>query len=171
MPAFNLVKMSDGAIRGMTQDDDKAYKAHIRKREQLGAGEFFNVKITHPRDGKKFKKFWSLLRFLYAHWEPAEARQPLKYRGKLVEKNIEAFRETLIILAGYGEPTYEIGPRGGVRVRMRAKSIAYDAMEDDDFNTFYKALITVAIKHFLPRGYKTSDHVSEIIGEIERYDS
>jgi hypothetical protein len=43
-------------------------------------------------------------------------------------------------------------------------------MEDDDFNAFYKALINVAIKHFLPKGYKTPDRVREIITEIERFD-
>ena len=64
-----------------------------------------------------------------------------------------------------------MGPKGGVRVRMDAQSIAYDAMDDDTFSAFYKALINVAIKHFLPKGYQTPDHVAEVIQKIESYDS
>jgi hypothetical protein len=171
MPSFELVKTVDGTIRGRTQEDDRAYKRHKGWIKSLGAGEFYRVDVTRGRDGIKFKKFWALLRFLFQHWEPEEAKKPLTYKGVVIERDIEAFRKHVTILAGYCEPVYEIGPKGGTRVRLEAQSISYDAMTDDDFNAFYKAVINVAIKHFLPRGYETPAHVQEVIDQIERFDS
>lgn len=171
MPSFDLVKTSSGDIRGRTQTDDQAFKRHKGWVKGLGAGEFYTVTIKRVRDPVKHKKYWSLIRFLFDHWDPEQTKKQLKYKGKPVEKNIDSFRRDLTILAGYGVPTYEVGPKGGVRVRMDAKSIAHDAMDDDEFNALYKALIGVAIKHFLPTSYHTPDHVREVIEKIESYDS
>lgn len=169
-PTFNVVKMADGSLRGRFPEDDRLYSAHKRKVAQMGAGEYYRQKVTYERDGVKFRKFWSLLRFLFEHWDRDQASKPLRYKGKLVERDIESFRRDITILAGYCEKTYEVGPKGGVKVRLEPKSISYDAMEDDDFNEFYKAVINVAIKHFLPKGYKTPEQVAEVINRIERYE-
>ena len=167
MPSFELVKTEKG-LRGYTQADHKAFLEHKKKIESMEAGEVYAVTVKWPRDGKKHRRFMALLRFLFEHWEPGA--KALTYRGKVIEKNFNAFRKSITILAGFYEESYEIGPRGGVKVRLEAKSISYGEMPDDDFNDLYKATIDVGIKHFLPKGYKTPEQVREILDEIERFD-
>lgn len=163
MPSFDLVKMVDGKVRGRTPDDHKAYQAHMRMRDELGAGEFFTVKITRPRNGKFHRKFFAMLNYAFEHWEPGRSRKRLKFKGQPIEKNFEAFREQVTILAGYYEQSFDL--KG--RMKLRAKSIAYDSMEDDEFEQLYAAVLDVLLKQVFVNHNREA--VEEVIANLERF--
>jgi hypothetical protein len=170
MPSFEIVK-TDKGFRGYTQADHEAYLAHKRKLEEMEPGEFCEISVTWERDNRSHRRFMALMRFLFEHWEPAEARKPLKYRGKVIEKNFDAFRKSVVILAGFYKESYELGPRGGVKVRLEARSISFRNMPEEDFQKLCKKVIDVAIKHFMPKGYETPERVRQIIETIEGFDT
>lgn len=115
-------------------------------------GEVMRVKISKMRNGRFFRKWWVLVDFAYAHWEPGEILD-LKYEGLRPEKNKERFRKDLTILAGHYRASYRVD--GSVRVE--AESIAWANMTEDEFEKFYSATIDAVLKHILTRGYTRSD--------------
>lgn len=163
MPEFDLVKMSTGGLRGLTQDDDKSYRRFKTWLDRLQAGEFFTMLIKRPRSPKFHRKFFKMLRVAFDHWEPARGRKRLTYRGQPIAKNFEAFREKVLILAGYYEQTFDLAGR----MQLRAKSIAYERLDDDEFAVVYEAVLNVLLEHVLTN-YKRED-VDHVVEQLERF--
>jgi hypothetical protein len=163
VPTFCLVKTSEGEIRGRSQADDAAYRKHLRMVDGLEAGEFFTVSVKRPRNGKFHRKLFAMLTYAFEHWEPARSRKRLKFKGVPIEKNFESFREQATILAGFYEQSFDL--KG--RMHLRAKSIAYDSMDADDFEKLYSAVLDVLLKHVFIN-HKRED-VEEVIAQLERF--
>jgi hypothetical protein len=165
MPEIQLVSTAKG-LRGYTQDDDRAWKRFKGWVKSLGSGEYFTLTYKRPRNVKFHRKLFALFNFLFEHWEPEHGRKRLTYKGQPIEKNFDAFRKELTILAGFYVASYDL--KG--RVQLDAQSLAFDSMDDDTFEKLYKAVIDVAIKHFLPTSYKTAEQVEAILAEVERFE-
>lgn len=163
-PEFGLVKMSNGELRGFRQDDDKAWKRFKAWWKRLEPGEFFTLSYKRPRNGKVHRKFFAMLNYAFQHWEPARARKRLTYKGLPIEKNFDAFREQVTILAGFYEASYDL--KG--RVKLKAKSIAYDKMDDDEFVRLYEAVFDVLMKHVFIN--HTREDLREVIAKLEEFD-
>lgn len=166
---IEVVKTPKG-LRGWGRDHEEAYNRFKAMVDNLEPGEMFTFRYSLPRNKKFHRKFFALLNFLYEHWEPSHGRKRLTYKGVPIEKNFEQFRKDMIILAGFGKPTYELGRNGRVKVHMDAKSIAFDKMSEDEFEKLYRAVIDMAIKQFLPAHYQNREDVDRIVAEIERFE-
>lgn len=152
--------MSNGAIRGFRQDDDRAWKRFKGWMKSLGAGEFFTLSYTRPRNPKLHRKFFAMLRHAFDHWEP----RALTHNGQPVAKNFEAFREQVLILAGHYEQTFALDGT----VQLRAKSIRFDKLDDDDeFARIYESVLLVLLEHVLTN-YKRDD-LDRVVAELEAF--
>lgn len=91
------------------------------------------TKATKPRSGPFHRKFFALLGVFFDAWEPTEGA-----------KDFEQFRQWCLIKIGHHDV---IGYPDG-SVRLRAKSISYGAIpDDDDFGRLiYSPTIDLALK-------------------------
>jgi hypothetical protein len=160
---IEVVKMSTGGLRGYTTKDDESWHKFKKWLENLEAGEFFNLEVYQPRNPKLHRKFFALLRYGFDHWEPELGRKRLTYRGQPIEKSFEAYREQVIILAGYYEQSFTL--KGEMQVR--AKSIAFHAMGDEEFTQLYEAAVDVVRKHILTN--YTREDLDEVLAHLERF--
>lgn len=160
MPEMELVRTGKG-IRGFGSDNDRAWGRFKGWLRSLGQGETFRVKYWRDRNPRFHRKFFALLNFLYDHWEPGE----LTYQGAPVQKQFEAFRKQVTILAGFYAPVFDLD--GGLR--LEAQSIAFENMEEETFEKLYKAVINLGITRILPAGYD-EEELRRVLAEIERFD-
>lgn len=159
MPTIEVVKTNRGELRGYGQENDEAFKRFKTFTKNLEPGEFFSFTYRRPRNIKFHRKYFALLDFLYDHWEPEQGRKRLTYKGHAIAKNREAFREQITILAGFYEQTFDLEGR----MRLVAKSIAFDKMSEEEFAELYKATIDVGMKHILPRTYINAGEVDQVV--------
>ena len=80
-------------------------------------------------------KVFSFLRFCFEHW--ASDREFMNEAGQF-----DVFRRHLTVIAGYYDSYHTIDGS----VRIEAKSLAYDKMDDDEFEQVYTALINAAVR-------------------------
>lgn len=157
MPDIELVKTDTGLL-GTTPADQKAWKKFKSLLERLGAGEFLSISYRRPRLNWFHRKFFALLNTGFEHWETGRKRKT--YKGRPVEANFEQFREDITIMAGFYEQTFNL--RG--QMKLRAKSISFANMEQEEFEALYDAVAKVLLEHVLTN-YKREDldHVVEQI--------
>ena len=138
-----LVKRT-GPILTPADDDAKEFL------DKMKLGQSVKCKITRSRNVRYHRKWFSLARFAFDYWEPNTTDwetaspgmlQALEKAGISVEKNFDRFRKDLIILSGY----YEATPQLNGKIRIEAKSIAFDAMEEDEFEKLFSATVQVVI--------------------------
>jgi hypothetical protein len=157
------VVQTDRGLAGMGDQSERDYSRFQSFVRNLGVGEFFLFRYWRPRNPKFHRKFFALLNYAFDHWEPAEGRRRLKHHGVPIEKNFEIFRKHITILAGYYTATYDL--RG--RLHLEAKSIAFDKMDDTEFEQLYAKVVDVLIKHVLTN-YKHED-VDRVVENLERF--
>lgn len=119
-----------------------------------GSGQYFVCDLRTPRNYEFHKKFFALLNIAFPYWNP----DSITNQYGEVERSFDQFREDITILSGYFEQTFRVD--GSVRVR--AKSISFSAMDNEDFSVFYNKAVSAVIKHVLI-GW-TIEQVDEAIG-------
>ena len=102
--------------------------------KKIRTGDTVRVKVTRVRNYEFHKKYFALLNFAYDYWEPD---------NQVGEKCFSQFREDIIILAGY----YHRYIRLDNDTRIKAKSISFGSMPEEEFEKLYTATIDVIIKH------------------------
>jgi hypothetical protein len=134
MTAIVLMKAPNGAL---VPADPQAteYIASLK----LGAA--VRAEVKRMRNYKFHKKLFALLQFAFDTWEPTDAT----YKGQIVEKNFDQFRNDVTVLAGFFETTITL--KGEVRVV--AKSISFGSMSQDDFDKLYSAVCNVVLAKIL----------------------
>lgn len=167
MPTVELVKMTSGDLRGFGQTHDREWKKLKGWMKNLEPGEFFTLTVKKHRNPKFHRKYFALLNFLFDHWEPEQGRRRLTYKGAPIAKSFDAFREQVAILSGFYEQTFDLQGR----MRLTAKSISFDKMEEDEFERLYKATIEVGMNHILPRTYRDAGEVDQVvIQQLEQFE-
>jgi hypothetical protein len=131
-----LKKTADGALVPVDEGN-----ADLLKKIKLDAT--LRCEIKRVRNPKFLRKFFKLLSLGYEAWEPGIA----EYKGFEVQKDFEQFRETVTIAAGHFYVTTNLN--GAVRVR--AKSIAFDSMEEEEFESLYTSVANVLLERVLTR--------------------
>lgn len=130
MAEMTLVKTASGVLAPA----DPQTVAVIQKHK---IGQAFKADVRRFRNLPFHRKFFALLNYGFDVWEPSE----VTYKGEIVKKNFKRFREDITILAGYFETS--IGIDGAVRIS--AKSIRFDAMDQDEFDGLFNAVIDVLL--------------------------
>lgn len=87
------------------------------------------------------RKFMSLLRVGFEYWQPGEVDK----KHGVPEKNFDQFREDVTILAGFYFPVV----RTDGTVRIKAKSISFASMDEEEFERLYQATLTVLLERVL----------------------
>jgi len=156
--SYLLFKVFDG----FTQADRSAWRRFWRRMKGMEPGELAQMELLVPRDYIKLKKFFALLNVGFDAWEPGRKRKT--YRGRPVVKDFENFREQTIILAGFYEQTFDLQGR----MKLKAKSISFAKMEDDEFDRLYTAVANVLLEKVLTT-YAGRDELDEIVDKIMRF--
>ena len=99
-------------------------------------GEFKKV-----RNPKFHRKFFALLNLGYEYWEPGE----IDTKWGIPQKSFDTFRENITVLAGHGEPVFNIDGT----FKMKAKSISFAKMDENEFKKIYGKVLTVLMDRIL----------------------
>lgn len=83
------------------------------------------------------------------------------------EKNFDQFREDVTILSGHYESFYRIDGS----VQIKAKSISFARMDDQDFQEVYKAVFNVLWKMVLSKTGMEYQQIENILNQMLEFDS
>ncbi len=150
MPSIYLRKVGFDALR--VEDETGAEEL---QRVKLGA--VIKVEWVQPRNYRFLKKFMAMLRLGFDAWEPKGGD------AIVLEKNFDSFREQAIILAGFVDATYSITGD----VTLRAKSISFGSMREEEFQAVYDKVATVLLERVLVT-YRRSD-LDRVVDELMRF--
>lgn len=164
MKEIDLVKTPEG-LRGWRDEDEAAYQRFRKKMADLTVGECVRVSYSVPRNPGFHRKFFAMLTVGFDAWDPMSQRKRRTYKGVVIAKSFEAFREDVTILAGYGEAHFDL--KG--RMTMKAKSIAFASMEQDEFEKLYSAVADVLLDLLLmAQGYDRAS-LDEAVARIMEF--
>jgi hypothetical protein len=107
----------------------------------LKLGVAVRAEVKRMRNYPFHKKLFALLNFAFETWEPVEPT----YKGQVVAKNFNQFRNDVVVLAGFFETTMTL--KGEVRVI--AKSLSFASMEQDEFDSLYESVVSVILRQIL----------------------
>lgn len=127
-----LVKTETG-LRGSTAVDHDAWEKFKRRLLTFKPGTFLRMEWSRPRNGKHHRKLFALLTLVAENSETYDTTEKALVAIKLVVGHYEPF----------------IDPKTGELLQM-PKSIAYDAMDQDEFDKFYSAAIDGVLRYILP---------------------
>ena len=127
-----LIKTERG-LRGSTPADHEAYTKLKRRLERMKPGTWFRMEWAVPRHGPHHRKLFALLTLVAENSETYDTTAKALVAIKLVVGHYEPF----------------IDPKTGELLQM-PKSIAYDAMDQDEFDEFYSAAIDGVLRYILP---------------------
>ncbi len=134
MKEIVLTKVAGGVLAPI----DPQAAEYIAK---LKTGAAVRATVKQQRNPRFHRKFFALLNLAYDAWEPAEAT----YRGRVVGKNFDQFRNDIVCLAGF----YEMAVNLRGETRVTAKSISFANMDQAEFDDLYNATVNAILKHIL----------------------
>lgn len=127
-----LLKTERG-LRGATPADQDAWSKFRRRLETMKPGTWLRMEWARPRHGKHHRKFFALLQLVAENSETYDTTEKALVAVKLV--------------TGYCSPV--IHPETGELIQVPL-SIAYDSMDQDEFDRFYSGAIDGVLRHILP---------------------
>lgn len=133
-----LYKRPDGSM--WPADEDA--QGYLRK---IAAGEVIQASVRKARNYAFHKKYFALLKVGFDCQE--------RYTSP------EAFRKEVIILAGWSTTHVHIDGT----VSFNADSIAFDKMDELEFDKLYQATINVLLQHFV--SHMTEDNLRNAAAE------
>jgi hypothetical protein len=119
-------------LKPLTDDD-------YDEKKKLKIGEIYEVTIKKPRNLAFFRKYWALLK---CAWEYLDER-----KQEFFKNNIEVFRKSLEITAGWCEPLFDLETQEWVHA---PKSISFEKMNETEFNTLYNNVRDILFKAIIP---------------------
>lgn len=149
-----------GVLRGLSEDDQKGWNRFWNRVVRAEPGELFTLETIFPRNYEFHKKFFVLLTVGFDAWVPDRKRYA--YRGMVIQKNFDRFREQVLILAGYYDQVFSLS---GDRMEMVAKSISFAKMDDLEFDTLYQSVVTVLLEKVLTT-YKGREELDAVVQRI-----
>ncbi len=143
-----LIK-TDKGLRGSTPVDQDAWAKFRRRLETMKPGTWVRMEWARPRNGQHHRKLFALLQLVAENSETYDTPEKALVAVKLV--------------TGHAEPF--IDPATGELMQL-PKSIAYDAMDQDEFDRFYELAIDGVLRHILPgMDEATAERLLEMIVE------
>ena len=116
-----------------------AFDTEAERLERFKTGVIYPVEIKQSRNPGFHGKVFSFLQFCFEHWSADKTDA----RFKTSAAQFDTFRQNLTVLAGYKDVTFTIDGR----LRVDAKSLAFNAMDQAEFEACYSALINAALVH------------------------
>lgn len=147
-----------GALDGFGNDARKAWRNLWKRLVSMEPGEIALVDVVVPRNPRFHRKFFALLKIGFDAWDPG-----LTHDGQPVAKDFEQFREDVTIMAGHYVQTWTLEGE----MRLRAKSISFAAMDDEEFERVYSSVADVLLTRVL-KGYKDRAELDRVVEHILR---
>lgn len=113
------------------------YDEDFDEKKKLKLGEIYEVTIKKSRNYEFLKKYFSLIN---TAWEYQNERVVEHF------KNVDCFRKTVEIAAGWCDTVYSISRKEWVEI---PRSIAFDKMDEFEFRDLYERVKDVLFKYFL----------------------
>ena len=143
-------------------DDGVELATFIKKKfGNLPNGALFELEITNKRNPLFHRKYFALLKVGFEAVNYGDHT----YKGQPVVKNPESFRKDLAILCGFCEAEYKYDGT----IRLKAKSISFANMEQEEFELLYSQTINILLEKILPKSYNDSklrQAVDEILNQF-----
>jgi hypothetical protein len=114
------------------------YDSDYDEKKKLKIGEVYEATIRLQRNLQFHRKYFGLIN---CAWEYQNERVIEHFKH-----NIELFRKTVEVAAGWCEPVYSIARKEWIEV---PKSISFDKMDEDEFQNLYERVKDVLFKYFL----------------------
>lgn len=149
MTALVLTKAAGGALIPLDQQ-----AIDFIAKLKLGAG--VTVEIKRHRNPGFHRKFFCLLNLGFQSWEPVEAT----YKGQVVGKNFDKFRNDITVMAGH----YEMAVNMRGEVQLTAKSISFSKMEQPEFEALYSDVANVILSRILTK--YTRDDLDNVVNQV-----
>ena len=127
---LNLVRKPWGFLFAEDEDAEKARK--------IKADTIVTAEVKVLRNLKLHRKFFKLIDVAWNFL--TEAQQ------EFFHNSVDGFRYTLEVAAGYYEEFYSVIRREWIQ---KPKSIAFDKMDEAEFDKLYEAVLNVVFKFFL----------------------
>lgn len=127
---INLLNTPDG-LKPLADSD-------YEEKKKLKLGEIYTCEIRLMRNYKFHRKYFALINLA---WEYQTEKTTAFF-----SENKEAFRKTVEVAAGHFEQVYSIERREWVQI---PKSIAFDKMDNVEFEQLYNNVKTVLFNTFL----------------------
>ena len=128
---------------------------------KLKVGQTIHGDFKRLRNARFHRKFFSLLQLGFEYFEP----ERLNTKWGTPEKEFENFRENVTILAGYGYPVFNLDNT----FRVKAKSISFANMEQDEFEKLYQAVLTVLMQKIPVLAQMGSDEIDRVTDLLMGY--
>jgi len=126
------------AAGGVLVPSDPQAAEYIAK---LKTGAAVRATVKQQRNPAMHRKYFALLNLAFDHWEPVANT----YKGQVVGKNFDQFRNDIACLAGF----YEMAVNLRGETRLTAKSISFANMDQTEFDALYNATVNTILKHIL----------------------
>lgn len=133
-----------------------ATKEDQEKHDRYKLGGLISGKFSEKRNGGFHRKFFAMLDVGFEAWSPVS----IGSKWGDPEKNRGQFREDVTIKAGY----YEVNIRLDLSVRIKAKSIKFGKMKQDEFERLYSNVANVLLKDVL-HNY-TRDDLDRVVDTV-----
>jgi len=127
--------------------------------EAMAEGAVLAGNFVNKRNPKFHRKFFALLRVGFDLWEPGK----INTKWGTPEKSFNQYRAQVTVLAGYGEPVFNLD---GQSFRMVPKSISFAKMNETEFAELYSNVLDVILKN-IPDTYTKIDienAVDDVLG-------
>lgn len=138
-------------------------EAIAARRKYHKPGQTVTADIKVPRNNKFHRKYFALIKLAFDQWEPPMDHQ---FKGQPIEKDLDHFRHDVTIMAGFYTPVWNI--KG--EMRIEPKSISFDSMTEESFETLYNRTIDVLLKMVLAERGFTKESVDELVGQLLNFD-
>ena len=116
------------------------------------------AEIVQVRNPQFHRKFMALLR---VGFDAFEVPLGAEYKGYEIQKDFEQFREDVTIAAGFFTVSYRIN--GDTRVR--AKSIKFGRMSQEEFERLYSQVADVLLQKVLAH-YQNRANLDNVVNQI-----
>lgn len=116
-----------------------AFDTEAERLQRFRNNLIYPVQIVQSRNPDFHGKVFAFLQFCFNYWSGEQTDM----RFKANAAQFDTFRRNLMVLAGYKDITFTMDGR----LRVEAKSLAYSAMEQAEFEECYSALINAALVH------------------------
>ena len=128
-----LIKTQAG-LRGSTPDDQQAWAKFRRKLETMKPGAFMRFEWSSPRNGAHHRKFFALLQLIIENSETFNTTEKALVAVKLAAGHFDLMAH----------------PLTGEIVQI-PKSISFEGMGQEDFDTFYTGAVDAVLQSILPQ--------------------
>jgi len=123
---------------------------------KLKLGQGVTAAIKRHRNPAFHRKFFALLNLAFDAWEPAVAT----FKGQVVGKNFDQFRNDILCIAGH----YEMAVNLRGETRVTAKSISFANMDQIEFEDVYNSVANAILARILTN--YTRDDLDGVIDRL-----